>query len=142
MCRGRPGLGRPAAKMSRVGRTASSFASLISLGLELMSDLGQGRLQRGDLTSCGSLPGWQTCRRIADAAGEPGPSDTGWPTAPGNDWTWATLHLYLTVVPVAIPDFSAVLPDFSATNTRFFRKPESAHFGPFISRRGVYNSAV
>ena len=43
---------------------------------------------------------------------------------------------------VGIPEFSAVLPDFPAKLTIFSRKQECAHFGPFISRRGVYNSAV
>ena len=43
---------------------------------------------------------------------------------------------------VRIPLFSAVLPHFSAKLTIFFRKPECAHFGRFISRFGVYNSAV
>ena len=43
---------------------------------------------------------------------------------------------------VRIPLFSAVLPLFPAKLTIFFRKPECAHFGPFIFRRGLYNSAV
>ena len=48
---------------------------------------------------------------------------------------------YMWVI-VAIPDFPAVLPIFPAKLTIIFPKPECAHFGPFISRRGVYNSAV
>ena len=40
------------------------------------------------------------------------------------------------------PLFPAVLPDFPAKFTIFFRKPECAHFGRFISRYGGYNSAV
>ena len=36
---------------------------------------------------------------VAGAAGGPGPSGTGWLTAPVNDWTWATMHLNMSVVP-------------------------------------------
>ena len=40
------------------------------------------------------------------------------------------------------PPFPAVLPDFPPKLNISFRKLECAHFGPFISRRGLYNSAV
>ena len=29
---------------------------------------------------------------VAGVAGGPGPSGTGWPTAPMNNWTWAAMH--------------------------------------------------
>jgi hypothetical protein len=37
------------------------------------------------------------------------------------------------ILEVSIPIFSAVLPPFSAKLAFIFRKPECAHFGPFIS---------
>ena len=52
------------------------------------------------------------------------------------------MYIHVTYMYVRIPLFSAVLLHFSAKLTIFFRKPECAHFGRFISRFGVYNSAV
>ena len=58
------------------------------------------------------------------------------------DWTGRRYDFHWCIDRVGIPFFPAGLPHFSAKLTISFRKPECAHFGPYISLYGGYNSAV